>query len=155
MKNVDILCATIDDAKEILDLQKLAYQSEAERYNDYDIPPLKQTIDEIKEHFRKYVFLKAVSEGALIGSVRAFEENGTCYIGRLAVNPDMKNQGIGTTLMKEIERYYKPDRFELFTVSKSYKNIYLYQKLGYNTFRTEKYKDNIEVLYMEKFHKNI
>jgi N-acetylglutamate synthase-like GNAT family acetyltransferase len=94
MENVDMLRATVDDAEEILALQKLAYQSEAERYNDYDIPPLKQTIDEIKEHFRNYVFLKAVSEGAIIGSVRAFEENGTCYINRLAVNPDMQNRGI-------------------------------------------------------------
>jgi ribosomal protein RSM22 (predicted rRNA methylase) len=32
--------ATIKDAEEILDLQKLAYKSEAEIYNDYAIPPL-------------------------------------------------------------------------------------------------------------------
>ena len=43
--------AMIDDAQEILALQKLAYQSEAEIYNDFTIPPLHQTLDEIKAEF--------------------------------------------------------------------------------------------------------
>ena len=40
-----------EDLREILTLQKLAYQSEAEIYNDYSIPPLIQTLDKIKEDF--------------------------------------------------------------------------------------------------------
>jgi hypothetical protein len=36
-----ILQATAADAVEILNLQKLAYQSEAKLYNNFDIPPLK------------------------------------------------------------------------------------------------------------------
>jgi 2-aminoadipate transaminase len=42
--------ATVEDAKEILDLQKLAYQSEAEIYNDYTIPPLTQTLEEMPQY---------------------------------------------------------------------------------------------------------
>ncbi len=71
---MEILQATIDDAEEILNLQKLAYRSESERYNNYDIPPLRQTIDEIKEQFKSYIFLKAVSGGNIIGTVRAYEK---------------------------------------------------------------------------------
>ena len=40
--------ATIEDAKEILDLQKLAYRSEAEIYYDDTLPPLTQTREEIR-----------------------------------------------------------------------------------------------------------
>ena len=36
--------ATIEDAQEILALQKLAYTSEAEIYNDFTILPLHQTL---------------------------------------------------------------------------------------------------------------
>jgi GNAT superfamily N-acetyltransferase len=151
-----ILQATVADAVEILNLQKLAYQSEAELYNNFDIPPLKQTVEEIKDQFNNHVFLKAVSEGIIIGTVRAYEENGTCYIGRLAVHPDNQNRGIGTAFMKTIEDYYKPQRFELFVGSKSDKNIYLYKKLGYTIYKTEKYGcGEIEVFYMEKYCKNI
>jgi hypothetical protein len=62
--------ATEDDAGIILSLQKLAYQSEAKRYNDYTLPPLLQTFEEILADFRKQVFLKAVISGEIIGSVR-------------------------------------------------------------------------------------
>jgi ribosomal protein S18 acetylase RimI-like enzyme len=148
---MEILQATVADAVEILALQKLAYQIEAERYNNYDIPPLKQTLDEIKNEFRNHIFLKAVSEGSIIGTVRAHEENGVCYIGRLAVHSDSQNRGIGTALMKAIEGYYKPKRFDLFVGSKSDKNIYLYKKLGYTIYKTEKYGcGDIEIFYMEK-----
>jgi GNAT superfamily N-acetyltransferase len=152
---MEILQATIADAEEILTLQKLAYQSEAERYSNYNIPPLTQTLDEIKDQFRNHIFLKAVSEGRTIGTVRAYEENGTCYIGRLAVHPDSQNRGIGTALMKAIECYFKPQRFELFVGSRSDKNIYLYKKLGYAVCKTEKYGcGDIEVFSMEKHCKN-
>jgi ribosomal protein S18 acetylase RimI-like enzyme len=156
VRNMEILEATVTDGAEILSLQKLAYQSEAELYNNYDIPPLKQTLEEIKDQFNNHVFLKAVSDGRIVGTVRAYEENGTCYIGRLAVHPDSQNRGIGTALMKTIEDCYKPRRFELFVGSKSYKNIYLYKKLGYTIYKTQKYGcGDIEVFYMEKDCKNI
>ena len=146
-----ILRATIADAEEILSLQKLAYRIEAERYNDYNIPPLMQTLEEIQEQFKDHVFLKTVSENIIIGTVRAHEENGICYITRLAVSPEMQNRGIGTVLMQEIEKYYKPVRFELFVGSKSENNIHLYSKLGYRIFKSATYEcGNIEIFHMEK-----
>jgi len=39
--------ATVADAEHILELQKLAYISEAEIYNDYNIPPLIQTLQAV------------------------------------------------------------------------------------------------------------
>lgn len=148
--------ATIADAEEILALQKLAYQSEAARYNDYSISPLNQTLEEIIRQFKDHVFLKAAVEGKIIGTVRAFEESATCYIGRLAVHPAMQNRGTGTALMIEIEKYYKPKRFELFVGSKSVNNIHLYRKLGYLTFKTAKYgSGDIEIFYMEKIFENL
>ncbi len=41
---MEIERAIISDAEEILSLQKLAYRSEAEIYNDFNIPPLVQTL---------------------------------------------------------------------------------------------------------------
>jgi ribosomal protein S18 acetylase RimI-like enzyme len=151
MKKIQIVRSTVDDAREILKLQKLAYQSEAERYDNYDIPPLTQTIEEVIDQFKTHIFLKAISGGKMVGTVRAHEEHGICYIGRLAVHPDRQNLGIGTALMKAIEGYYRPERFELFVGSKSNKNIYLYRKLGYSIYKTDKYEcGDIEIYYMEK-----
>lgn len=143
--------ASIVDAGEILALQKLAYISEAIICNDFNIPPLLQTIEEIINDFQDHTFLKIVVNRKIIGSVRVFVQDGNCYIGRLIVHPDHQNQGLGTQLLKEIETLFDTClRFELFTGTKSLKNIYLYQKQGYRTFKTEKVSDNLSFVYMEK-----
>jgi ribosomal protein S18 acetylase RimI-like enzyme len=143
--------ATISDAEEILSLQKLAYQSEAEIYNDFNIPPLVQTLEEIKKNFGIQFLLKAVMDEKIIASVRAHTKEGTCYIGRLIVHPDFQNQGIGTKLMVEIEKIFSTcQRFELFTGARSERNLYLYQKLGYKIFKTAKITDQTTIVYLER-----
>jgi len=148
--------ADISDANQILLLQKLAYSSEADIYNDFGIIPMSQTLDDIERDFKKCIFLKIVTDYKIIGSVKvigsvkAYDKEGTCHIGRLIVHPDFQNMGIGTRLMMEIENIFKDSkRFELFTGDKSQKNLYLYQKLGYKRFKEQKI-DNINYLYLEK-----
>lgn len=148
---MEIERAMISDAEEILSLQKLAYRSEAEIYNDFNIPPLVQTLESIEKDFENQYFLKAVMDGKIVGSVRAYTKEGTCYIGRLIVHPDFQNRGIGTDLMNEIERIFNTcRRFELFTGDKSERNLYLYQKLGYKIFKKAKITDQTMVVYLEK-----
>jgi len=143
--------ATVSEAEEILSLQKLAYRSEAEIYNDFNIPPLVQTLEEIKKDFGIQFLLKAVMDEKIIASVRAHTKEGTCYIGRLIVHPDFQNQGIGTKLMVEIEKIFSTcQRFELFTGARSERNLYLYQKLGYKIFKTAKITDQTTIVYLEK-----
>lgn len=66
------------DLPEILQLQYLAYQSEADLFGSRDIPPLKQTLDEVIEEFNSSIILKMADDtNAIIGSVRAIERDGT------------------------------------------------------------------------------
>jgi len=100
---MEIKRARVEDAEAILNLQKLAYLSEAEIYNNKSIPPLTQTFEEITTEFDTQIFLKATLEGKIVGSVRAYMAEGVCHIGRLVVHPDVQNKGVGTRLMNEIE----------------------------------------------------
>jgi GNAT superfamily N-acetyltransferase len=139
------------DAEEILSLQKLAYRAEAEIYDDFTIPPLKQTLEEIRKDFEAQVFLKAVENGRIIGSVRAFVREGTCHVGRLIVHPDFQNRGIGKQLMGSIEEVFKEARrFEIFTGHRSERNLYLYRKLGYRPFNSVKANETLTLVYLEK-----
>jgi len=143
--------AEMKDLEEILTLQKLAYISEAELYNDYSIAPLTQTLESINEDFGKMTILKAVEEGKIIGSVRAFEENGVCHIGRLIVHPAFQNRGIGKMLMREIEGYFPAcRRFSLFTGKRSVKNLSIYGKLGYRPVREEQVNEKLTLVYLDK-----
>jgi ribosomal protein S18 acetylase RimI-like enzyme len=155
----DIIClvqmiiekANKDDLRDILALQKLAYKSEAELYDDHSIPPLTQTIESIEGDFSSHLFLKATISERIIGSVRAYMNHSTCYVGRLIVHPDLQNQGIGGKLLKAIECHFSgAKRFELFTGHRSKRNIHLYEKNGYREFRREQASKNIIMVFMEK-----
>ena len=141
-----------EDLREILDLQYLAYQSEAKLFGDMEIPPLKQTIEEVYDEFEKGIILKAVDEnGIIIGSVRAYQDGGTVYIGKLMVHPEMQKKGIGTKLLLEIENEYPNQRYELFTSTKSISNIRLYERLGYKIFKEEAVSQELQCVYLQKY----
>jgi ribosomal protein S18 acetylase RimI-like enzyme len=143
--------ATLAEAREILDLQKLAYRSEAEIYGVYDIPPLTQSLAEMQVELEEQLVLKAVEEGRIVGSVRAYLQDGTCHIGRLIVHPSYQNRGIGTRLMGEVEgRFDQATRYELFTGHRSERNLYLYRKPGYRPFQKEEISTELTLVYLEK-----
>jgi ribosomal protein S18 acetylase RimI-like enzyme len=132
----NITYASTEDAVAILELQKLAYQSEAKLYNDFSIPPLIQTMEELEVDFNSKVFLKTQVESKIIGSIRGYQSGNTCYIERLIVHPNHQGQGIGTALMESFESCFgQVQRFELFTGKKSDRNIHLYERLGYKIVR--------------------
>ena len=140
-----------EDLKKILELQYLAYQSEAKLFGDMDIPPLKQTIEEVYDEFEKGTILKALDEnGVFIGSVRAYQDGGNVYIGKLMVHPEMQKKGIGTKLLLEIENEYQNQRYELFTSTKSISNIRLYERLGYKIFKEEAVSQELQFVYLQK-----
>ncbi len=146
-----IVLAQQEDLSEILQLQKLCFFIEAKLYDFYDIPQLNQTLEEITLDFSSQLFLKAVLNGRIVGSVRAYQEGEACHVGRLFVHPDYQNRGLGTKLMNEIEALFKDaKRFELLTGHKNSKNLYLYQKLGYRIIRTEALNDKLTFVYLEK-----
>ncbi len=138
------------DLEEILELQKLAFQSQAVLYNDYSIPPLTQTIEQLREEAKETVILKMVEDRKIVGAVRAFEKNGTCYIGKLIVHPGYQNKGLGKRLMEAIEKCFKNMRYELFTGYMDLKNLSFYEKLGYKKFKTVKINEKLELIYFEK-----
>ena len=76
-----IIRAGYNDLPAILDLQDLAYQTEAARFGRNDIQPLTETLDELKQQYESGIFLKFVEDdGSITGSVRAYSKDGTAYI---------------------------------------------------------------------------
>ena len=149
--DISIHKANYEDLPEILQLQYLAYQSEADLFGSRDIPPLKQTLDEVIGEYNVGIILKMLdNSGKIIGSVRAKEDKGTVYIGKLMVHPQHRRHGYGTRLLNEIERFFPEKRYELFTSTRSKDNIRLYQKSGYKVFKYESVNDELQFVYLEK-----
>ena len=82
--------------------------------------------------------------------MRARQENGTAYIGKLIVHPAHQRKGIGTQLLYAIEQAAPAPRYELFTSSKSEKNIRLYERVGYHRFMAKQVSPDLSFVYLEK-----
>lgn len=150
-KDPRVLTTDQSDLPKILELQYLAYQSEAALFDDYNIQPLTETLEELEEEYRRGLVLKMVTEdGKIIGSVRSYSADGTTYIGKLMVHPDFQHRGLGTLLIHKIEEASSDARYELFTSTRSVNNIRLYERLGYKKFKEEHATDEIVFVYLEK-----
>jgi GNAT superfamily N-acetyltransferase len=148
-----IVPAVRDDAERILYLQRLAYLVEAERYQEWQIPPLTESVRQMLVEFGRQLFLKACVHSArqIVGAVRARLENGTCHVGRLIVHPDFQGHGIGSTLLRAIEeRFASATRFELFTGHCSADNLRFYACRGYAPFREQPVSTRLTLVYLEK-----
>jgi ribosomal protein S18 acetylase RimI-like enzyme len=148
---VGIMLAQIADFAEILNVQKEAFRSEAELYQNFNIQPLTQTLSEMVEECREKVVLKAVINGKIVGSIRANIHKNGCWVNKLFVLPDFQKKGIGEKLLREIEKCF-PDaeKFTLATGARSQSNIRLYEKVGYKVIRYETFHDGVEAVMMEK-----
>ena len=152
MNELIIAQAVKKDLPIILDIQRKAFMEVAGLFNLKTLPPIEQTLESLIEEFVNGTILKASIANTIIGSVRAYRKNDTCHIGKLVVLPDYQNKGIGKALMNDIENQYKSivKRYELFTGARDPRNRYLYNQLGYKSFKTEKLNDEISFVYMEK-----
>ncbi len=165
--------ARIADAAEILALQKIAYQSEAEIYGDDSLPALEQTLEQLEAEFestelqmaipqesantpersvpRRTQILKAVVNGKIIGSVRGYAELETLHIRQLIVHPYFRNRGIGQKLLREIEHYFPgAQRHATYVGSKSERNLRRFHKLGYREYKTEVFTPAITWIHLQR-----
>jgi len=143
--------ASTSDFPSILEIQKKAFLSEAFFYQNFNIQPLTQTLEEIEEECKEKIVLKAFIDGKIVGSIRANAFENSCWVNKLVVLPEFQRRGIGEKLLRKIENYFpKVEKFTLATGSKSASNIRLYEKLGYKIDRKETFHDGVEAVVMEK-----
>ena len=122
-------------AGEVLTLQRAAYVTEARHYGDLDLPPLVQTLDDLRDELAQadVVGLGAWDGDRLVGSVRVRVADDVGHLGRLVVAPDRQGQGIGTALLQAAEAALPEGvrEMRLFTGERSVDNLRLYERMGY------------------------
>ncbi|MFD6289905.1 GNAT family N-acetyltransferase [Streptomyces sp. NPDC060205] len=153
--SVTISAAAEQDAEQILKLQFLCYQSEAELYGDYSIEPLTQPLDSLKAELTDGTVLVARLGDEVVASVRgSVGADGTARIDKLIVHPRMQRHGLGGRLLDAIESRLAADAgaksFQLFTGHRSDRNLRLYRKHGYEPVATERVDERLSLVTLAK-----
>ncbi len=120
---------TPGDAGELLTLQRAAYVSEAQLYDNPHLPPLTQTLDALRADLASGPALKAMLGSRIVGTVRCRQEGEVLHVGRLAVAPDQQDRGLDRVLLLAADQLGGPGVVRtcaLFTGARSGANLRLY-----------------------------
>lgn len=153
MGQITVRDITPDDAGEVLTLQRAAFVQEALIYRSVDMPPLTQTLDEVRAELEENLGCVALDGPRMVGAVRARRDGDLLLIGRIAIAPDQQGRGIGTTLLDAVEtrgRAAGATEAELFTGSLSEANLRLYEREGYVETQRVPGDDGIEQVFLRK-----
>ena len=146
-----IIPAEIRDIPELYQLQLLAFESEAEMIGSRDVPALQETAEENQTDFANWSTLKLEDDaGRIIGAIRYRPENGFIEVGRLMIHPDYRHQGLAQELLSEVDKVCFGKIKELYTCTKSWSNIRLYEKMGYRAYKEHTEGSGLSFVYMRK-----
>ena len=131
--DLDLRSAVPADAGELLTLQLACWVEEARANPGVDIPPLRETLEDVSAWLREWTTLVVRASGRLVGAVRGRLVGDTWDVGRLMVAPDLRGRGLGRELLSRAEAAAPPDarRLSLFTGVGSAANLRMYQRAGY------------------------
>ena len=150
-ETLKIVPADPHDAADILALQKIAFEPEARACQVWEIPPLQETVEGIREHIQMATVLKAVDGGRLAGAVRGIVTGGTCLIRVLVVAPEHQGKGLGARLLAAIEAAHpQVERFELNTNMIMVANVRFYLGQGYEVVEQIQATPAIRLAFMRK-----
>ncbi|MFF0143989.1 GNAT family N-acetyltransferase [Amycolatopsis sulphurea] len=122
-------------AGELLTLQRAAFLIEARAHHDLDLPPLLETLDQVRAALADpAVTVWGFRDGArIVAAVRVVVRGEVAELGRLVVAPDRQGEGFGTALLLAAEAAAPPavTGFRLTTGEFSAGPLRLYTRHGY------------------------
>ncbi|MBE5953921.1 MAG: GNAT family N-acetyltransferase [Lachnospiraceae bacterium] len=153
--NIKLIRATIEDSKELWQMQLESFQSLLDKYQDYDTNPASEPIDKIiyrlKQEETYYYFI--CMDDAKVGAIRVidFKSDGNKRISPIFILPQYQNKGIAQIAMQLCEQLHGSENWELDTILQEEGNCYLYEKMGYHrTGKTVAINDKLTLVFYEK-----
>lgn len=135
-----------DMVDQIWRLQHIAYRLEAEKIGFYDIPPLLDTHETLKNCGE--VFYGCLGDdGELLGAVATkAEAPGSLTLMRMMVHPDHFRKGIAGNLIRYVlDAHAGTPLFIVSTGAKNEPAVALYRKFGFEPFDTFEVAPGVEL----------
>ncbi len=133
-KMITIRPATESDLQGLLEIQRAAFMRYTEFLRPDQIPPLSETLSDVRQDNRLKKILVAEWNSVLSGSIRYSIRGGVCAIERLSVSPDHQGNSVGRALVSEVEQRAKGNAHKIYLETGLLANnlLMFYTKLGYS-----------------------
>ncbi|MED4783561.1 GNAT family N-acetyltransferase [Brevibacillus choshinensis] len=138
-----------DAATRMWQLQQAAYRVEAELIGWSDLPPLRETVEELMGS--EETFIAYVEEGELAGALSFQRMGDQLDIHKMIVDPKHFRKGIARQLLLHLETIY-PD-VKTIVVSTGARNepaVQLYLRQGYESTGTKEVAPGLELAFFRK-----
>ena len=136
-------------AAEVLELQRKSYIMEAKLIGTEEIPPLKETFEQLQTCGE--TFIGCFIGKRLAGAVSYKMEEETIDIHRVMVHPDFFRRGIAMTLLEHVELIEKESsKIIVSTGAANLPAVRLYEKLGFGQQKDSIVGDGLRIA---NFHK--
>lgn len=136
------------NAEKLLEIQMPAYKVEAEIIGYDDIPPLKDTVNTLKQCGETFFGYYINEELCAAISVKVIDNE--VDIHRLIVHPDHFRKGIAQKLLTFIEGQFDIKTIIVATGSKNTPAITLYLKNGFQVTKEVRVNEHLSLTYFEK-----
>ncbi|MGG1660360.1 GNAT family N-acetyltransferase [Brevibacillus sp. NRS-1366] len=138
-----------DTVQQIWILQQASYRVEAQLIGWDDLPPLRESVDDLMNCQETFV---GYTEGRELAGAISFKLEGTTLdIHRMMVHPDHFRKGIASKLLQHVEKT-QPD-WQKMIVSTGALNepaIKLYQRHGFRVVEQKAVAPGLELSFLEK-----
>ncbi len=123
------------DAEILTEVQTRTFDDDSQRFAGKPSggPPGYDSVEWQIRMMKRGMYYKILAEDRIIGGFIIFDMRKRHYnLGRIYIDPDFQNQGIGTQAMEFMERAFPlVKKWSLGTPRWAYRNHHFYEKMGY------------------------
>ena len=136
-------------ATQVHAISQAAYALEAERIGCADFPPLRETLDDLRQS--SDCFFVFQQSGRIVGALSFDRSVAPITITRLVVRLDYHRRGVAAALIAAMEERVAPiARFKVTTAQNNQPAVLLYQRCGYTAVETSTSLEGILLLHLVK-----
>ena len=142
------------DAAALTGVQTRTFDDDARRFGGQDCggPPGYDDVGWQLQIMQRGHYYKILCDGQIVGGIIVFNlGRGHYELGRIYLDPDYQDRGIGTQAMAFIEAAYpQAARWILDTPGWATRNQHFYEKLGYVRVREERSGGEVSICYEKR-----
>ena len=150
---IQLIRATVEDAEELLHIQKESFQTEYERYQD-ERSPFLMSLERmrLRINYPESAYYRIVHEDTTVGGIWVYEkEPGFFRLNILYVLPQYQSRGIGQRAIAMVEALHDAVRWELDCPEDLPANRRCYERAGYRlTGEREIINEKLTLVYYGK-----